>query len=121
MSRILLAEDDRALGSLLAEALSSEGYTVVQASTAVQARGLVREGPWHLCLVDTLDPTALDGPGDQLRSLLAGLAFHAPVVLLTAHRWAQRVEAAELGIAAIIAKPFDLDDLLGLVERTRRR
>jgi len=50
-------------------------------------------------------------------SALRALASRVPVVLLTAHDWARRVRPEELGVAAIVSKPFDLDDLLATIGR----
>jgi DNA-binding NtrC family response regulator len=39
------------------------------------------------------------------------------VVLLTGRSWAAETNAEELGVRALIRKPFDLDHLLQTVER----
>lgn len=119
--RLLLAEDDPALAALLVCALEGEGYRVAHVRTAREAQEAAGRHRWAACLVDTFEPTATAGPSRALRDLLAHLSPRAPVLVLTAHTWATRVDAAELGVAAIVPKPFDLDELFAAVWRLVRQ
>jgi two-component system, OmpR family, phosphate regulon response regulator OmpR len=108
--RILIAEDDDTLRALLEGFLTEEGHQVSAVATSEAALRLSRAAPWDVCLVDTLGQ-AEHGPTVACRTFVASLAEHAPVLLCTARTWARAADAAELGVAAILPKPFDLDDL----------
>jgi DNA-binding response OmpR family regulator len=56
----------------------------------------------------------------DLRAYLADLASCCPVVLLSAREWARDTRAADLGVAAVVPKPFDLDDVLGALAAVAR-
>jgi hypothetical protein len=45
-------------------------------------------------------------PGPLDRFLTRALAAHAPVVLTTVHAWADDVHPRDLGVAAVLRKPF---------------
>lgn len=109
--RILLAEDDPGIASVLAMLLEDEGYRVGHAATAADAAEAARGGGWDLFLVDSFDQNATAGPSQVLRGLLGELAPRAPVLVLTGHTWATRMGASELGVDAVVPKPFDLDRL----------
>jgi len=119
--RVLLAEDDADIRSLLAWALRDDGYDVVEAEDGAQ-------------LLERLDEAGGVGSGDALPDLIvsdilmprmSGLdvlerlqrdGVGVPVVLVTAYGDATTVRRAErLGAAAVLHKPLDLDDFLTTV------
>ena len=111
--RVLLIEYDPDIAELVVEVLEDEGYTVRAAGTLDHALALVRAHNFDLMLVDGLSPNGEQAYANALRVLHA--AGGTPVVLFTAHHHdPERVRAA--GFADLIAKPFDLDQL---VERVR--
>jgi DNA-binding response OmpR family regulator len=113
---ILIAEDDAALADLLSEALGDEGYTVALVQTADEARSLAQSQSWDLFVVDSFDLWSTAGPSQQLQELARDLAERAPVIVTTAHSWAVKVPASQVGVAAILPKPFDLTALFVLVQ-----
>jgi two-component system OmpR family response regulator len=110
---ILVVEDDVSIARLLEALLGSAGYAVrVERDGRTGLDAAQTERP-ALILLDLTLPE-LDGWDvlDRLRA--AGDA--PPVVLLTGHaRIASRATSA--GAAAVVIKPFDVDDLLSTVER----
>jgi DNA-binding response OmpR family regulator len=118
--RILLAEDDPSIAAVTLELLAGEGYDVTHASTQGQARRLARAASWDLFLVDMFG-ASYERPGREDRAFLRELAARGPVIVVTARAWAARVSAAELGVAAILAKPYDVVELLGLIRSVTRR
>jgi two-component system response regulator AtoC len=111
---ILLVEDEPAVARLTELVLVSAGYAVVQANNHMFARNLLAETGFDLVIADTemgARASGLDG--------LAELAQTAgsPVLLFSAHRFTQeQIKAA--GLAGAIPKPFDIDELLAIVEHT---
>ena len=121
--RIVVAEDDPALRSLLASELRRDGYEVVEVSDGRQLVEMLRAWlverrtePIDLVVSDNRMP-GWDGL-TVLRSLRQ-MDWTIPVVLVTAfgdeefHR-----EAKQLGAAAVFDKPFDVDDLRTLIANT---
>ena len=120
--RILLAEDDEAMRAMLCAALSKEGYAVTDCPDGVQL--LLQLAP----LLDGAGPVDFDlivsdirMPGLTGTEVLEGLASREgcpPVVLITAFGTREAHEAAkQWGAAAILDKPFEIEDLLAAASR----
>jgi DNA-binding response OmpR family regulator len=109
--RILLAEDDEMLAQLVAELLTEEGHRVTRVRSAEEARIFARSGPWGAVLVDSFSES-YQAPISADYALLRELSAAAPVVVVTARAWAARLTAADLGVAALVQKPFDIQHLL---------
>jgi|SRR5215217_7575856 len=113
---ILAIDDHAATLNLLVDLLEVEGYRVECADSAMAGLSRLQHGPVDLIVVDLMLP---DMSGLELsrrvraRSNLA----HVPIVLYSAATgpgWKQACLAA--GADEYIAKPFDIDKLLGLVQ-----
>jgi CheY-like chemotaxis protein len=114
---ILVVDDDPSILETVVEFLDLEGYPVRTARNGVEALGVVEQTAPSLVLLDMRMPV-LDGWGFVQALRQQRLRF--PIVVMTAaqdaRRWAEEVDAA-----GYVAKPFDLDDLLGAVERVLRK
>jgi len=120
-ARILVAEDDVGIAALLQMALEDEGYVVQVVTDAEAATRHVREQQFALLIADQLDG-ALNALSDEVRHWVLEVANSQPTILVTARDWAAHLTdaeraalAQELGIAAIVTKPFDVGALLDLV------
>jgi two-component system, NtrC family, nitrogen regulation response regulator NtrX len=118
--RILIADDDAPIRDVIAEVLAEEGHEIAQAASPEETLSLARSCGWDLFLVDTFG-AACQGPDPKYGAFVRGLAARAPVIVCTAHAWGSTADPANLGAADIVAKPFDLDRLLGSVEATGAR
>jgi DNA-binding response OmpR family regulator len=107
--RVLVIESDPSLGGLLTDLLADEGHAVDGVATMAEGLARARAEPWDACVTDGLWPEVVA----ETRAYLAGLASRCPVVLLSGRDWAGRARPADLGVAAVVSKPFELDDLLG--------
>lgn len=118
--RVLVVEDDAAIGSVVAALLSDEGHIVVAVPTQVDGLAVAAGGGFDVCYCDGF---GRDHPEltDADRALLARLDALVPTVLCTAHLWGRRLAAADLGVAAIVPKPFDAGDLIGALTRAAAR
>jgi DNA-binding response OmpR family regulator len=114
VARVLLAEDDPALADLTVELLTSEGYEVTQVASADAALALVRVARWDVCLVDTFSP-GFSAIHEDERTFLAAMSSFAPVIVFTARTWAYHTSAADLGVRAIVTKPFDVGRFLAVL------
>jgi len=112
---MLLVDDDEALRTRLARALSDRGWDTRTAASADEARRAAKASPPTHAIVD------LSMPGDSGLVLLRDLVAQVPgvqVVLLTGYgSIATAVEAMRLGAVNMIQKPADADMVLAAFAR----
>ncbi|MGF1626724.1 MAG: nitrogen regulation protein NR(I) [Alphaproteobacteria bacterium] len=112
---ILIADDDRAIRTVLDQALARLGYDVRTTSNAGTLWRWVEEGLGDLVITDVFmpDENALDliPRIKQVRPQLRILVMSAQNTLLTA------VKATERGAFEYLPKPFDLNELISVVQR----
>ena len=117
--RILVVEDDAAIGSLLQDAMIDEGYEVRHAPDGLQGLAVLESWRPNVIVLDLMMPV-MDGETFRHEQHRRGLADDVPLLILSASRRALEV-AADLGAAAVVRKPFDLDELVNLVNRLTAR
>jgi two-component system, NtrC family, response regulator AtoC len=111
---ILVVDDEQLIRWSLAERLTQEGYRVIEAGTAKDA--LAAAGP-HLDLV-LLDYRLPDSDGLRVLKQLKGTNPDIPVILLTAFSSIETaVEAMKQGAYHYANKPFNLDELVLVVQK----
>ena len=114
-ARILIAEDDLEMRRLLVSDLRSEGYEVLESENGYELleamRMLLFDGeavPVDLVVSDERMPGLL---GTEVLGLLRTAKWPTPFLLITAFGDPQtHDDALRLGAAAVIDKPFDLDE-----------
>jgi DNA-binding response OmpR family regulator len=112
----VIAEDDSELRSLMALALEADGYDVHQVEDGWELVELLGE----LCRVDVIISDVRMPRGGGLEALVEfrQCNWSTPFVLITAFGSADlHQEALELGASAVFDKPFEMDELRGLVRR----
>lgn len=115
MPSVLVVDDDPAILELLTDILGPEGFEVETALSGVAAVLLARSGRFDAILMDIMMPR-LNGV-EALRTIKS-VAPQTPVIMMTAHKGHElEKQARELGAAAVLWKPFDLDELLALLRR----
>jgi len=117
-SRLLLVDDEAALREPLAEYLSRQGFSVVQAASAAEARSRLREQAPDLVLLDIMMP------GEDGLSLCRHLveAKAIPVIFLTARGEAtDRIVGLEIGADDYVVKPFEPRELVARIRSVLRR
>jgi DNA-binding response OmpR family regulator len=113
---VLVIEDDGPIAEMLALLLGGEGYAVEVARTGPEGVAQARTLAPDLITLDLALPGA-DGTS-VLRELRA-VAGESPVVVISAHP--NQLAAPDRALAAaVISKPFDLDDMLASVARLLR-
>jgi DNA-binding response OmpR family regulator len=116
---LLVVEDDRALGAMLVELFSEQGYRVDAAYDAQQGlhRGLT--GSYDALIVDRGLPV-MDGV--DLIALLRSRGVMTPALILTARgSVADKVEGLDAGAQDYVVKPFEIPELLARVRALLRR
>ena len=115
-SRVLIADDDPLLRSLLVHKLSADGHHVLTAENGAQTLAVIAEQNPDLIVLDALMPI-MDG-FEVLRRLKGGHLTTAPVIMLTALKREQDIVGAlQLGAADYLVKPFIPDELSQRVRR----
>ncbi|SRR5579883_2580200 len=115
---ILIVEDDDDLIACLRAVLDEERRPMIAVHDGVSAVAACREHPL-LVLVDLNIPGGLTG-ASLLASLRDTLGHDTPLILLSAERDLS-LRAHELGADGSLEKPFDIDDLLRLIDDEARR
>lgn len=122
--RILLVEDNPEIAAIIGEFLGDEGYAVATAASVEQALDALAGARYDLVLADALADLAPGGAHWAAVERIRDAAGETPIVICTAHDPARFDDFAARGFAGLIAKPFDLDDLLEpigrLIGRSRR-
>lgn len=111
MARILIAEDDEAVGALVARALKQEGHEVTLSADGAEALDeLTRTGGRFDLLLTDIKMPVMDG----IALALATARDHPEIVILLMTGFADQRERAH-GLDALIhdvlTKPFTLHDL----------
>ena len=112
---ILVADDDRAIRTVLNQALARLGHEVRTTGSGATLWRWIADGEGDLVITDVLmpDENGLDliPRIKKLRPDLRVIVMSARNTLLTA------VKATERGAFEYLPKPFDLKELVGIVER----
>lgn len=115
---ILAVDDDDRIRRLLAQYLSKQGYIVITAEDAKQAREILKKYAFDLCILDVMMPGET---GIELAKFL-NVSYDLPVLLLTAMSETQdRISGLEAGADDYLSKPFEPKELLLRVQAILRR
>jgi CheY-like chemotaxis protein len=117
MPQILVVEDDEAIRGLVTEVLRDDGYDVSEAANGVEALAYVGGHRPDLIVLDLMMPV-MDGWAFVEACRRNRTCSEVPIVVTSAShdlpRTAERLRA--YGVRTCLAKPFDVDGLLALVE-----
>ncbi len=116
MAKILIADDDRLIGSMVSYRLTNSGHRVVQAYNGEEACHMAAADPPDVILLDIMMPVK-DGVHvlQQLKGdpALGGI----PVIMLTALGQEKDVVGClKAGAADFVVKPFNLNELVARIE-----
>jgi DNA-binding response OmpR family regulator len=114
--RILIAEDDAAIATMLVKILDVR-YEVHRADSGTEALAIADRVKPHLALLDVMMP-GLDGYSTAQRlRLLPGLKSIAIVFLTAKSGPMDVVKGIQSGARFYLAKPFKIDELLAKVKK----
>ncbi len=117
--RVLIVEDDRAIGSALEEDLRIEGYAVDLVTNGDAALERVREARFDLILLDVMLPKK---DGYEVCRELRRMEVDASIVMLTARSAeAERVLGLDLGADDYITRPYSPRELRARIRARLRR
>src|SRR5687768_15476065 len=113
--RVLVVDDDEAIRDLLDDVLELEGYEARCAPDGEAALSVASDWTPDVIVLDLMMPKM---DGWQFREAQRGVPHlrDVPVLVVSV---SQRARDAyhELGAAAVVAKPFDLDELIRTINR----
>ncbi|UTW03119.1 response regulator transcription factor [Amphritea atlantica] len=117
--RILLVEDDAALGPELKASLAKHGYAVDLAINGVDGEIMGKEDIYDLVVLDLGLP---DRSGLEVLRHWRAQKNNIPVLVLTARSaWQERVDGFDAGADDYLPKPFHTEELLARMTALLRR
>ncbi len=119
MSRILIAEDDRAIREGVADALELAGYETVTAEDGRKALEAFQSGHFDLLLLDVMMPE-IDG-FELCRRIRRGDSKTAIIMLTAKSEEIDKVLGLESGADDYVTKPFGIRELLARISAVLRR
>ena len=117
--RLLIADDDRALGSFLARGLRDDGHEVTVATDGEMAMEAVRTDPPEMAVLDLNLPRR---DGTEVLEFLRSLTEDLPILILTARQEPEtRLRCLEMGADDFMQKPFSFAELRARCRALSRR
>ncbi|MEO1467632.1 MAG: nitrogen regulation protein NR(I) [Pseudomonadota bacterium] len=112
---VLLADDDRAIRTVLSQALARIGCRVRATGSSSALWRMVEEGEGNIVVTDVHMP---DGDALDLLPAIKRRRPDLPVIVMSAQNTVlTAIRAAEVGAYEYLPKPFDLKELLQVVEK----
>ena len=116
---ILLIDDDKVLRTTIAEFLTSEGYTVIEAENGFIGADLLNKNRVSLVITDILMP---ERDGLSIIMKVRDSFPNTPVIAMSGGNSFQKFDtlkyADALGADKILPKPFKIRDLAEAVKKT---
>ncbi len=117
--RILLAEDDTNLGSLLREYLMAKGYEVDLLKDGEKGLQAFKRSHFDICILDVMMPVK---DGFTMAKEIRIMDQDVPIIFLTAKSMKSDIlEGFNLGADDYMTKPFSMEELLMRIEAILRR
>jgi two-component system KDP operon response regulator KdpE len=112
---VLVVDDEPQVVWVLQFSLEAEGYTTFAARDGLQAMTAIAEHHPQLMVLDIMMPT-MDG-WSVLEEMMQLPREERPRVIVVSalSNLRDRAKAAEMGADAFVPKPFNVDDLLGVM------
>lgn len=118
---MLVVDDDAELCDSLWDIFRGQGYRVCLAHDAVEAERKLRDGGYHVVLIDMKLPI---GSGAEVFQLVRKTHADARTILITGNRAETDTQIADVvaqGADAVAYKPFDVQQLLDTLNRLVHR
>ena len=113
--RVLVIDDDLPIRGMLAAALRQHGYLVILAGDGAEGqRALTIHHP-DVVLLDLARPD-VNGWDFLQRLQETGHLGRIPIIVVSAHVRVEPQALLQMGVSAILPKPFNLPDLIDLIE-----
>ncbi len=118
-TKILLAEDDNNLGSLLDSFIKAKGYDVELARNGKIALEKFNEGNFQFVILDVMMP---EMDGFTVAKEIRSVDTKVPILFLTAKTMKEdKLEGFALGADDYLTKPFSMEELVARIEAILKR
>ncbi len=116
---ILIVDDDASFRETLSAILDAKGYLVVDAGDGFEAIQRAKEMPFNFILMDIKMPGI---NGIETYKEIKKVRPEATVMMMTAYAVEDLVrEALKEGASGVVYKPFDIEELVGVIEGTKKQ
>ena len=117
--RILVIEDDPAIGQSLMDGFHHQGFESHLSTTGLAGIEFARNHHPHLIVLDIRLP---DGSGFDFCREMRRMGLHQPIIMLTAqHGEVDKILGLEMGADDYMTKPFSLRELISRTRAQLRR
>lgn len=117
--RVLLAEDDKNLGTILQAYLVAKGFDTDLCINGEEASIKFRECSYDMCILDVMMPIK---DGFTLAKEIRKKDKQIPILFLTAKTLQEdKIKGFEIGADDYISKPFSMEELLARMKAVWRR
>lgn len=116
---VLLAEDDKNLGSVLTSYLNAKGFPTTLCINGQEAFDNFKKDKFDFCIVDVMMPVK---DGFTLAKEIRQIDKKIPILFLTAKSMQEdKLKGFELGADDYLTKPFSMEELLMRMQAIVRR
>jgi DNA-binding NtrC family response regulator len=113
--KILIADDDKNLRLVLKNELADAGFDISEASNGKKAIDMLKKDEYDVLILD-LNMPGLNGI--EVLKKIKEIDIPTETIILTAHATVSTaVEAMKLGAYDFITKPFQMDELIAIIEK----
>lgn len=117
--KLLVAEDDPNMGTILKAYLTQKGYTVYLVTDGQQAVDMYHNESIDACILDVMMPVK---DGFTVAKEIRRIDKHIPILFLTAKSLeSDKLKGFDIGADDYITKPFSMEELLARINATIRR
>ena len=117
--KVLLAEDDKNLGTILQSYLIAKGYLTDLCVNGQEAFNCFKKGEYSICILDVMMPIM---DGFTLAKDIRNIDKEIPILFLTAKTLQEdKLKGFEIGADDYISKPFSMEELLMRMKAILRR
>ena len=117
--KVLLAEDDKNLGSVLTSYLEAKGFPTILCENGEEAYQQFKKEKFDFCIVDVMMPIK---DGFTLAKEIREIDKKVPLLFLTAKAMQEdKLKGFELGADDYLTKPFSMEELLVRMQAILRR
>jgi DNA-binding response OmpR family regulator len=113
--RVLVIDDDLPLRGMLAAALRQHGFQVLLAGDGAEGQRALNIHKPNVILLDLAMPE-VNGWDFLQRLQETGHLGKVPIIVVSAHLRTDPQAILQMGVSAILPKPFNLPELIDLIE-----
>jgi DNA-binding response OmpR family regulator len=113
--RVLVIDDDMPLRGMLAAALRQHGFQVLLAGDGEEGQRALKIHHPDVILLDLAMPN-VNGWDFLQRLQETGHLGKVPIIVVSAHLRVEPQAILQMGVSAILPKPFNLPELIDLIE-----